>query len=272
MRALFDNLERSGNPWKYQPNEAEKFIQENNIPWYYEQDVLYWMGCMGRYDPQYQKVAKVFADLLQKAGINFGVLRQEKCTGDAARRAGNEFLFLSLAQENIAILNEIKAKKIITTCPHCLRTLSEYHDLGLRKNLQILHHSSFILELMEQGKLKFSMENKSKVVYHDACYLSRYEAPCGYIEPRRMLKSAGVNLLEVKRNRDISFCCGAGGGMLFSEETEGKRINHERIEELTASGANVIATSCPFCQIMLRDGLADKGLEKVEIRDIVQFI
>ena len=272
MRALFNNLERSGNPWKYQPIEAVEFIEESGIPWYKGQDVLYWMGCMGRYDMNYRKVSAAFAGLLKSAGVDFGVLKDEKCTGDAARRAGNEYLFQELALENIENLNEIKAKTIVTTCPHCLRTIREYRDMGLREDFEIVHHNTYIKRLMAAGKLRLTGGNGAKAVYHDACYLSRYSAPKGYREPRELLKAAGVNLVEAKRNRDKSFCCGAGGGMLFSEETEGRRINHDRVLELTATGVDTIATSCPFCQLMLRDGLADKEKEGVEVKDIVQLV
>jgi Fe-S oxidoreductase len=272
MRSLFDNLERSGNPWKYQPSEVEKFIASSEIPLYENQETLYWMGCMGRFDAQYQKVAKTFSDLLKTAKIEFGVLLDEKCTGDAVRRAGNEFLFLSLAEENITNLNAAKAKTIVTTCPHCARTLWEYRDLGLRKDIKIIHHSFFLLNLVKSGKLKSNGKNTQKMVYHDSCYLSRYQAPQGFTAPRELLAEAGAHLQEVKRTRDTSFCCGAGGGMLFSEETEGKRINHERTEELIATGVDTIATSCPFCQLMIRDGLSDLGKEGVAVKDIAQML
>ena len=272
MRALFDNLERSGNPWKYQPHEAAEFIEENDIPWYEEQPVLYWMGCMGRFDFNYRIVSKAFAGLLKTAGVDFGVLRDEKCTGDAARRAGNEFLFQMLAEENIEILNGIAAKTIVTTCPHCLRTIEEYRDMGLRRDLEIVHHTTFIKRLADQNKLKLSGGNGTPAVYHDPCYLSRYKYPEGVETPRQILKNAGINTREAEKNRDHSFCCGAGGGMLFAEETEGQRINHMRIEELTRTGAKEIIVACPFCQLMLRDGLADKGLEGIEIKDICQYV
>ena len=272
MRTLFDNLERSGNPWKYQPHEAMDFIEESGLPWYKEQEVIYWMGCMGRYDDNYRKAAKSFAAAMKSAGVDFGVLKEEKCTGDAARRAGNEFLFQMLAEENIELLNGTKAKKLVTTCPHCLRTIWEYRDMGLRDDLEIVHHSTFISQLLESGELKLPAGNGITAVYHDACYLSRYQYPAGITEPRKVLDSAGVKIIEAGRKKDESLCCGAGGGMLFSEETEGKRIYHERIEELIATGAKTIATSCPFCQIMFRDGLADKGVEDVEIKDIAQFV
>ena len=272
MRALFDNLERSGNPWKYQPHEALEFIEGAGIPFYKEQEVIYWMGCMGRFDENYRKVSKSFAGMLKDAGVDFGVLKDEKCTGDTARRAGNEMIFQMLAEENIEMLNATKAKKLIATCPHCVRTIWEYKDMGLREDLEIVHHTAFMSELSDAGKLKTDASSGKSAVYHDACYLSRYLAPDGVNNPRKVMKSAGIDILEAGRSKDQSFCCGAGGGMLFSEETEGTRINHERVEELTGTGAKTIATSCPFCQMMFRDGLADKGKEDVEVLDIVQLI
>ncbi len=272
MRPLFDNLERSGNPWKYQPQEALDFIEEADIPIYDGQEYLFWMGCMGRYDADYRKVSRAFANLLKKAGVSFGVLPDEKCTGDAARRAGNEFLYIMLAEENIERLNGIKSRKIITTCPHCLRTLNEYKDMELDKSFEIIHHSTFINNLINAGKIDLVVENRENVVYHDACYLSRYLAPKGYREPRLLLNNTGANLIEAKRIRDTSFCCGAGGGMLFTEETEGTRINHERMEELMATGAKTIATSCPFCKLMLKDAINDKGIEGLEVKDLVEFL
>jgi len=271
MKPLFNNLERSGNPWKYQPAEALEFIEQAAIPLYENQEYIYWMGCMGRYDANYRKVSQKFSGLLKSAKVDFGVLAEETCTGDAARRAGNEFLFLSLAEANIELLNGSKARKIIATCPHCLRTLQEYKDLGLDKSFEIVHHSAFIAELIASGKLK-PAQSGEKVVYHDACYLSRYQAPQGYKQPREILHSAGVSLVEAARCKDESFCCGAGGGMLFSEETAGERINHNRVKELADTGAKTIAVACPFCQLMLKDGLNDKGIEGVEVKDVSEFL
>lgn len=272
MKPLFNNLERSGNPWKYQPQEALDFIEQSEIPVYEEQEIIYWMGCMGRFDANYRKVSKNFSDMLKKAGVSFGVLLEEKCTGDAARRAGNEFLFQSLAAENIELLNAAKARKIVTTCPHCLRTLQEYKDLGLAKEFEIVHHTTFIDGLIASGKIHPSAKTDGKVVYHDACYLSRYQAPAGYNVPREILHKSGVSLTEVPRNKDHSFCCGAGGGMLFSEESEGARINHNRAEELASTGAKTIAVACPFCQLMLKDALNDKGVEGVEVKDVSEMV
>jgi len=272
MRPLFDNLEKSFNPWKYPVSQAEEFIETNKFPKYDGQEVLYWMGCMGRYDFYYQKVALSFKAILDQSGISWGILKNEKCTGDAARRAGNEFLFQMLAQENIALLNSASPARIVTTCPHCLRTISEYRDVGLKPNITITHHTKFIYDLIAQGRLGVSLKEVGKTVYHDACYLSRYLGKEYCDMPRKDLRAAGITTVEVARNRQRSFCCGAGGATLFTEETVGTRINHDRVEELTAAGCSTIGTACPFCQLMLRDALADKGKDVIQVRDIAQFI
>jgi Fe-S oxidoreductase len=272
MRPLFDNLEKSFNPWKYPESQAEEFLTEHKFPEFNGEGILYWMGCMGRYDFYYQKVSLAFKNILDYSGITWGILKDEKCTGDAARRAGNEFLFVTLAEMNIELLNTAKPSRVVTTCPHCLRTLTEYRDFGLNPEIRLTHHTEFIEELILSGKLGISLKEKGQAVFHDACYLSRYLGK-KYVEyPRRNLRAVGIRPIEVARNKQHSFCCGAGGAMLFAEETEGTRINHNRIEELTATGCNTIATACPFCQLMLRDGLADKGKEGIEVRDVAQFV
>ncbi len=273
MGNLFKGLEGAGkNPWSYERGAAEDFISKNAFPLFKDQSVLYWMGCMGRYDAQYQKTALSFAKLLNKAGVSWGVLKEESCTGDAARRAGNEFLFQQLAEENIALLNEAKPTTIVSTCPHCLATLEEYEDMGLNRGIEFIHHTSFLNRLMEQGKLKVKTNESGSVVYHDACYLSRYRGKEGIEAPRSVLKTHGAELKEASRNGSKSFCCGAGGAMLFTEETQGKRINHERTDELVQTGAKNIATSCPFCQMMVRDGATDREYKNVTVKDIADIL
>ena len=272
MRPLFDNLEKSFNPWKYPASQAGEFIEEHQFPEFNGHDVLYWMGCMGRFDFYYQKVALAFKTILDQSGIRWGILKDEKCTGDAARRAGNEFLFQTLAEMNIEMLNEVSPDLIVTTCPHCLRTLTEYKDMGLKPDIEIVHHTRFINDLVMAGKLGLSLRETGQTVVHDACYLSRYLGKEYCDLHRNNLHAAGIRTLEVARNKQHSFCCGAGGAMLFAEETEGIRINHDRIDELTATECDTIATACPFCQLMLRDGLADKEKEGIEVRDVAQFL
>lgn len=272
MRPLFDNLESVGNPWLYQPSDAAEFLAENEFPEYEKGRVLYWMGCMARFDAEYRKVAVAFKKLLDASGVKWGVLMEETCTGDAARRAGNELLFQSLAGMNIETLNEAAPELIVTTCPHCMKTLREYKDLGLNENIKIIHHTQFLVDLINEGKLKLTGKTDGKTVYHDACYLSRYGDDNDWRNPRILLNKAGTVLVEPSRSKRTSFCCGAGGGMLFTEETEGTRINHDRVEELLKTGMESFATACPFCQMMIRDGLGDKGNEGIPVRDIAEVL
>ncbi len=272
MNALMKNLERNSNPWGYTQNQAEEFLDDHEYPAYDGQDVLYWMGCLARYDVQYRQVSLAFAKILNAAGVSWGVLRDEKCTGDAARRAGNEYQFQELALENIELLNNAKPKRIVTTCPHCLRTLEEYKDLELNRDITIIHHSTMINDFLQRGTVKLNGGNDIKAVYHDPCYLSRYDAPAGYETPRSVLRGAGIDIQEPERTKDKSFCCGAGGAQLFNEETEGERVPHNRTKELLATGAGEIAAACPFCPIMIRDALAVSDIEDVAVKDIAQYV
>lgn len=272
MRPLFDNMESTGNPWNYQQADAAEFLSENKFPEYEKGKILWWMGCMARYNDQYQKVALAFKKLLDSAGVDYGVLMDEQCTGDAARRAGNEFLFQTMAEMNIEILNEKNPGKIVTTCPHCLRTLKEYKEMGLNPDIEMVNHSHFLMELINSGKLKLNGKVSKDVVFHDACLLSRYGGDEDYLNPRSLIKKAGVTIHEPERTKRKSFCCGAGGGMLFTEETEGTRINHERVDELMKSGADEVCVACPFCQMMIMDGYGDKGVEDAKVRDVAEIL
>jgi Fe-S oxidoreductase len=212
------------------------------------------------------------AGILNAAGVQWGILKNEKCTGDAARRAGNELVFQTLAEHNIGILNDASPKLIVTTCPHCLRTLQEYHELGLNPQIPIVHHSEFISQLLRGGKLKIANANAESVVYHDACYLSRYIGATHQKYPRELLSKTTSSLREPKRHRQRSFCCGAGGGLLFTEETVGERVNHNRVKELLETNASMVGTACPFCQLILRDGLRDLNKESVAVKDIAELV
>ncbi len=272
LRALFDNLEKSGNPWKYPSDQASEFIESNKLPLFKEQEVLYWMGCMGRFDFYYQKVSLAFSQVLTAAGVSWGILKNEKCTGDAARRAGNELVFQMLAEHNIEILNKAAPRLVVTTCPHCLRTLEEYQELGLNSGTRILHHSEYLVHLLHEDKLNLSKTARSSVVYHDACYLSRYVGATHARFPRQVISNTGATLAEPRRRRERSFCCGAGGGLLFTEETVGERVNHNRVKELLATEASTVGTACPFCQLMLRDGLHDLEKEAIIVKDIAELV
>lgn len=276
FNTFFGNLERLQNPWAYPTPQADEFISENNYPAYNGHEWLYWMGCLARFDIQYRKVSLAFKQILDTAGVSYGVLAGEQCTGDAARRAGNEYLFTELAKANIELLKSAGVKKIVATCPHCVRTISEYKDFGLDANVEIIHHARLIDDLIASGKLRLDNGEAAaaKVVYHDPCYLSRYGQKEDITAPRNLLRqSLGTKPLEPERTRERSFCCGAGGAMIFAEETQGKRVNRERTEELLRTEANQVAVACPFCQIMVRDATNDLGKgDDVQVKDIAQFV
>jgi len=272
---FFKNLETAGNPWAYSPHTGSEFIEEAKYPAYEgEKEVLYWMGCLARYDDAYRKVSKDFAKVLDASGVSWGVIESETCTGDAARRAGNEFLFSMLAEQNVETFNEAKPKKIVATCPHCVRTIEEYKEFGLDPNIEVVHHSTLIEELIDQGKLPMKeSDGDGALVYHDPCYMSRYKKDERGVEsPRAILARTGKPLVEAERSGTRSFCCGAGGAMVFREETEGKRINHERVDELIGTGAKTVGVGCPFCRMMVKDGMTDRGQEDVEVKDLAQLV
>lgn len=238
-------------------------------------DIVFWVGCAGSFDDRYKKVTLSIIKILNHVGINYAVLgSEESCTGDPARRTGNEFLFQMQAVQNIQVLNGYNVKKIVTACPHCFNTLkNEYPDLG--GNYEVIHHSELIQELINSGKIKLSDANEfkgKKITYHDSCYLGRsnnvYEAP------RKVLELLDADLVEMKRSKRNGLCCGAGGGQMFKEPEKGtKDINIERIEEALGTGADYVATACPFCMVMMTDGVKNKEKEsEVKVLDIAEYI
>jgi Fe-S oxidoreductase len=238
-------------------------------------DILFWVGCAGSFDDRAKRISKAFSDILAKCGIKFAILGQEEsCTGDPARRAGNEFLFQMMAYQNIQVLNGYEVKKIVTACPHCFNTLkNEYPELG--GNYEVIHHTQLLQELIDLGKIKLSdaTEFKGKrVTYHDSCYLGR--ANNVYEAPRSLLAALDVDLAEMGRSKKTGMCCGAGGGQMFKEEENGKeRINTNRTKEALDTGAEIIVANCPFCTTMLEDGV--KSYEKqneVKVLDIVELL
>jgi len=238
-------------------------------------EVLFWVGCAGSFDQRAQKITKAFATILDKAGVEYAILgKEEACTGDPARRAGNEFMFQMMAYQNIQILNGYEIKKIVTTCPHCFNTLkNEYPALG--GHYDVIHHTTFLQELIEQGKIKFTDSNKWKgktITYHDSCYLGR--ANDIYEAPRKVLEHLDVELREMKRCKSKGLCCGAGGAQMFKEEEKGSiRINTERAEEAIATQASVVASACPFCNTMMTDGIKNRSEEAhTEVLDIAEII
>ena len=238
-------------------------------------EVLFWVGCAGSFDARAQKVTLAFCKILHEAKVDFAILgTEESCTGDPARRAGNEFVFQMTALQNVEVMNMYGVKKIVTACPHCFNTIkNEYPDLG--GDYEVVHHTQFIQELIAEGRLKIKeggvFEGK-KITYHDSCYLGRVNGV--YEAPRKILESLDNELVELKRSRANGLCCGAGGAQMFKEDEAGdKRINTERVEEALASGANIIAANCPFCITMLSDGLKsfDKQ-DQVMVYDLAELI
>ncbi|HRB23507.1 MAG TPA: (Fe-S)-binding protein, partial [Ferruginibacter sp.] len=219
-------------------------------------DVLFWIGCAGSFDQRAQKITKAFVTILDKVGINYAILgKEEMCTGDPARRAGNEFLFQMMAYQNIQTLSNYNIKKIVTTCPHCFNIFkNEYPALGGK--FEVMHHASFLQQLIDEGKVKLKEGGTykgKKITYHDSCYLGR--ANNIYEAPRKVLEALDTELVEMKRCKSNGFCCGAGGAQMFKEEEKGDvRINIDRSNEAIATGATIIASACPYCNTMLTDG------------------
>ena len=272
----YRSMENSGNPWGLSQAEradwAEKIegieILDGTSP--LEADYLYWVGCAGSFDDKNKKVTQAMSQLLQRAGVSFAILGpSEMCTGDPARRSGNEYIFQMLAMQNVETLNGMGVKKIITQCPHCFNTLAnEYPQMG--GNYEVVHHSQFLEWLIDQGKLDLSNARlEERVVYHDSCYLGRHNDV--YMAPRNVIGSlGGIEVVEAGRNGTKGMCCGAGGARMWMEESTGKQVNVERSQELLATGATKIAVACPFCYIMIDDGVKGQGVgdDEVQVADI----
>lgn len=238
-------------------------------------EVLFWVGCAGSFDQRAQKITKAFAQILDKVGVKFAILgKEEMCTGDPARRSGNEFLFQMMAYNNIQVLNGYEVKKIVTACPHCFNILkNEYPALG--GNYEVIHHTTYLQQLINEGRVRMKEGGAfkgKKITYHDSCYLGRgnniYEAP------RAVLQALDIELVEMKRCRTNGLCCGAGGAQMFKEEEAGTtRINFERADEAVHTGANIIAANCPFCTTMLTDGVKNQEKEDdVKVMDIAEMV
>ena len=238
-------------------------------------EILFWVGCAGSFDQRAQKITRAFALILEKAGISFAVLgTEEACTGDPARRAGNEFLFQMMAYQNIQTLNGYGVKKIVTACPHCFNTLqNEYPELG--GNYEVIHHTTLLQQLIDEGKIKLKEGGDfkgKKITYHDSCYLGR--ANNIYEAPRKVLEALDAELVEMKRCKSNGLCCGAGGAQMFKEEEKGEvRINFERTKEAIDTGASIVAAACPFCNTMLTDGAkANEKEGELQVLDIAEII
>lgn len=274
LQTAFNGMERNGNPWNINKDRLEWVKEDDSLivktvddnP---DFDILYWVGCAGAFDQKGGNVARAFTKILNNADVNFAVLgNKETCTGDSARRAGNEYLFSMLAEANVENLNNAKVDKIVTTCPHCLHTLkNEYPQFG--GNYEVMHHTQLIDELQKSGKLSFEKRNQ-KVTFHDPCYLGRHNGI--FEEPRRVLYNSQTDFNEMARNRNNSFCCGAGGGNMWKEEEEGEEaVRRNRFEEAKSIGSDIICVGCPFCKTMLHD--AGNELDsKIEVKDIAEVL
>jgi Fe-S oxidoreductase/nitrate reductase gamma subunit len=268
----FRGMENSGNPWGMSQSDRTNWTKsldgieviEGGDP--FTAEYLYWVGCAGSFDDKNQKVTQAMAKLLQRAEISFAILGPaENCTGDPARRSGNEYIFQMLATQNIEMMNTMGVRKIITQCPHCFNTLeNEYPQLG--GNYEVLHHSQFLEQLIDSGRLDMTgAKLDERIVYHDSCYLGRHNDV--YLAPRNVIGSLkGIEIVEAGRNGTKGMCCGAGGARMWMEESIGKQVNVERSQELLATGATRIATACPFCYIMIDDGVKAQGVEEDEVK------
>jgi Fe-S oxidoreductase len=267
---LFLNLERNGNSLGFAASERQKFIEKNDLPYYDgSQEYCLWLGCMGANDPRGREIVLSLARVLRHAGVTFGVLRKEKCTGDPARRLGNDLAVSQLAEQNLETLRTAKVGKMVSICPHCVRTMStDWREYG--GTFDVEHHSELLARL--QDRLPARDAGRERAVFHDPCYLGRYRNV--YEEPREVAGRT-TDLVDTYRSRERSFCCGAGGGQMFLGEEKGKRVNVERAEELVGTGAQVIGTACPFCQAMFRDAVGDAaarfGLAAPKLLDIAQI-
>ena len=275
VQAVFKNMETNGTPWAFSAQDRAKWADGLGITTMAEDsnvDVLFWVGCAGAFDDRNKKVARALASLMKKAGVKFSILgTEETCTGDSARRIGNEYLFQTLAKANVETLNRYQVKKIVTACPHCFNTLkNEYPAFG--GNYEVEHHSQFIARMVAEGRLNPSQASAQKITFHDSCYLGRWNGV--YKEPRKVLQSVtSAPLVEMEAHHDQSMCCGAGGGRMWMEEKIGKRINIARTEQALKTGAGVVALSCPFCMTMLNDGLkAKEKQDQVKVLDVAELM
>ena len=275
LNVALKGLERNGNPWGLGYDKRADWAEGLDVKTMAEDsevDYLLWVGCAGSFDDRTIKVTKSLVKILQKADISFAILgTEEKCTGDFAKKTGNEMLYQMMAEENIATLNNYKVKKIIAACPHCLNTLKhDYPQMG--GNYEVIHHTEFINQLVKQGKITLNKSFEGTLTYHDPCYLGRYNEI--YNQPRSLLNSVAKDgLKELDRHGKESFCCGAGGGRMWLEETIGKRINNVRAQEIVDKNASTVAVSCPFCLTMIEDGMKELSQEEnVKTQDIAELV
>jgi Fe-S oxidoreductase len=277
LQQAFQCLESTMNPWGFPPEERGAWANGLEVPLIGEKpeaEYLLWVGCMPSFDDRAKKVTRAVAELFIEAGLSFAILGpEEQCTGDPARRAGNEYLFQMYAEANIETLNNygVDKRKIITICPHCFNTLkNEYPDFGGK--FQVVNYTEVLSDLIRQGKLRPTQRVDQRVAYHDSCYLGRHNDI--YDAPRRVLRSIpGLTLLEAKENRDRGMCCGAGGAQMFKEEEKGdERVSNRRTMQLLSTNPQAVGSNCPFCMRMLTDGLADAEREEIKPLDIAELL
>jgi Fe-S oxidoreductase/nitrate reductase gamma subunit len=283
LNNVFNNLERVSSPYQFPPNQRAQWTRRLETPVREmaeldegdEVEVLFFVGCLGSFDSRNQRTTVSLARILQQAGINFAILgKEETCTGDPARRVGNEYLAQMMAQQTVETLNSYSFKKIVTACPHCFNAIAnEFPQIG--GNYEVVHHSQLISQLIAEGRIRLDPDSavaRGKVTYHDPCYLGRYNDV--FDEPRSVVNALpGVELTEMRRNRRKSFCCGGGGGRMFMEETTGTRINQARVREAMETGAEMLAAACPFCMTMFEDGIRGVGADETfKVRDIAELV
>lgn len=266
LAGTFNHLERRGNIWGLLYDQRQKFVQSAGLETFdaSRHEYLVWLGCAGAFEADFQKSLRALFDILRAKGVTFGVLAKERCTGDVAKRTGNELMFQELAQQNVEEFTANKVTKIVTSCPHCLKTIGhDYEQFGF--HAEVLH-SATLVERLTRG---MSMPGHDKVTYHDPCYLGRYADT--HEEPRQLLGRFGADVAEPVRSRDNPFCCGAGGGLLFEEHEPGKRISQERFEQLQATGAGTVVMACPFCSIMLKGAQASANAD-LQMTDLMSYV
>jgi Fe-S oxidoreductase len=282
VTAAFKGMEVQGNPWGVGQDRRTEWAESLDVPILgeiaaaqpeREVEYLFWVGCAGATDPRARKTQQALVRILKAAKVDFAILGcEEKCTGDPARRMGNEYVWRELASENVETLKQYKFKKIFASCPHCFNALrNDYRELGAHYSVQ--HHTELLAELLKDGRIPLDAKKQleTEITFHDPCYLGRYNQ--GYEAPREVLVQLGVRPREMAQSRETGFCCGAGGGRIFMEERLGKRVNVERTEQALATGANTIAVGCPFCMTMLTDGTKAKNVEEqVRVKDVAELV
>jgi Fe-S oxidoreductase len=270
LGAVYNHLERRGNIWGLGYDQRQKFVDSAKLETFdpAKHEYLVWLGCAGSFEADYQKSLRAFFEILRARGVTFGVLEKERCTGDPAKRTGNEYMFQELANQNIADLKDRRATKILTSCPHCMKTIGEdYKRFGFAA--EVTHSAVFVADLVRDVELEGG--DHEVVTFHDPCYLGRYAGKTS--EPRDLLTKSGADLREPVRNRDNPFCCGAGGGLLFAdkEEEPGSRISDVRFKQLGDTGAQTIVTACPFCSIMLK-GAQASAQSDIQLVDLMTYV